>query len=333
MRIDLQPNDTWTALSDQYRAELAKRLPIFAEAGMQVQVYQNYAHALWEITQSLAKLFAHKKTIAIAGQGELLFEPIATAFSEDGYTLKNLTREEIDHPSSWFDAVQTDLLFILYVQDDAVSGRLRNNEGLLAAVKDKRVFKISISHSAYRYQPLERPAPFEVRILSLGSERALMIAGERCRIVPPVARILPWPKADETSIASELVFAEPDARERILAFEAALPEGFKPFFKSDEPRVFDRAAIYSSEFDGSAVMDELARLGGFQKSKPGLSSELESTSPCRWENPRIKDWLLEREGSEEIVRGLVLIDAAAVNGDLPAYLTSAARHLRKLQNG
>jgi hypothetical protein len=333
VRIDLQPSDSWTALSDQYRAELAKHLAVFAEPGLQVQVYMNYAQALWEITQSLAKLFSHKKTIALAGKGELLFEPIATAFSEDGFTIKTLTRDEMENPSSWFEAVQTDLLFLLYIQDDAVTGRIQNNESLLAAVKDKRVFKIAVSHSGHQFQPLERPSPFEVRVLSLGPDRALMVAGERARVVPSVARVLPWKTESSQAIAAQLSFSNADHRAQILEFEAKLPEGFKAYFAPTDARVFDRAVIYSTEFDGSAITDELARLGGFQLASPGHFSELESTSPCRWENPRIKDWLLAREGSEDVVRGLVIIDAKAVTPDLSAYLTTAARNLRKLQNG
>ena len=165
MRIDLPPTDSWTALSDQYRAQLATKTPAFAEPPLQVQIYAGYTQAIWEATQSLAKLFQHKKTIAIIGKGELIFESIATAFSEDGYTLKYVEAAD----TKWFDEIQAELLFILFAEDDAVTARQKNISSLQTLLKDKRVFRISVSHSKYATETPQRPAPYEARIFSLFS--------------------------------------------------------------------------------------------------------------------------------------------------------------------
>ena len=333
MRIDLNPKDTWFPLSELYRAELARKLPAFAEPGLQAQIYMGYAHAVWESTQSLAKLFSHKKTIAIAAPaGDLIFEPIAKAFSEEGYTLKLLTPAEIEDPKSWLEPVLTDLLFVLWSVDDPITGRLENREALTAALKDKRVFRILLSHVAFRAQAVERPSPFEARIWSLTPQRALFTGGERCRIQPSVARILPWPEGSAGEIAEELKSNE-DGLDRVLAFESNLCEGFKPYFKPTASRVFDRAVIVGPEFDGSAIIDELAKRGVGAVAPAGVDGPLESTSPCRWENPRIKDWLLARGESEDTVRGLVVISASNLNNETAEILADVARDLRKRQQG
>ena len=331
MRIDLPPHETWYSLSDLYRTQLARKHPLFSEPGLQVQIFNGYAHALWETTQSLAQLFAHKKTIAIAAPaGDLIFDPIAKAFSEAGYTLKLLTTDEIQDPKTWLEPLLTDLLFVVWAVDDPITGRLEDRDALMLALKEKRVFRIALSHASFRMQACERPAPFEARIWSLTPERALFTGGERCRIQPPIARLLPWPEVDMDTIAREIE-SPADGLDRVLAFESTLSEGFRPYFKPTAARIFDRAVIFSSEFDGSSVIDELAKRGVDAVAPAGAEGTLESTSPCRWENPRIKDWLIARGEPEDVVRGLVLIAASALTPETPALLADAARTLRVVQ--
>jgi hypothetical protein len=112
-----------------------------------------------------------------------------------------------------------------------------------------------------------------------------------------------------------------------------LPAGFERYFKDGESRVPDRAAIFHPELDGSAVMDELGLIYGLSRTSEDFHNQLDSTSPCRWNQPRFKDWLLKRGESEEIVRGLVLIDAKLIDAGLAAKLETIAANLRKLQLG
>src|SRR4051794_19072083 len=118
MRIDLPLNDVWLALCAQYKAEL----PFKDEKGYHAQVYLGYQHALWEIAQGLGKLFAHKKTIAIVEPTEPAFEHVAVAFSENEYTVKTIKAADLEKPEAWIDPIQNDLLFVLFPEDDPVTG-------------------------------------------------------------------------------------------------------------------------------------------------------------------------------------------------------------------
>jgi hypothetical protein len=318
------------ALSDQYRKGIG-----LLEPALPILIYNGYQHALWEVSQGLAKLFSHKKTIAILHGDEPSYAAIASAFSEDGYIIKSLKLEDFKDPSAWLAPIQNELLFVLFAQDDLVTGAIHDVSTLNATLKDKRVFRVSISHSAHQLRAQTRPEPFEVRILSLATERALLVAGERCRISSPVADRLPWRLDEPERVTAELAVtsaAEVEARQkRVLNFEKNLPDGFQPYFAADAVRVFDRAVIFHPGLDGSAVVDALAGAG--VEKKVGGAVDFDSTSPCRWENTRFTDWLSEKGVAPEVIRGLVVLSVDRLDDQLNARLGETARHLLKLQNG
>jgi hypothetical protein len=278
------------------------------------------------VTQGLAKLFSHKKTIAILHGDEPTYPGIAAAFSEDGYVIKSLKMDDFKDPSTWLAPIQNELLFVLYAQDDLVTAGIHDVSLLNAGLKDKRVFRVSISHFLHQAKPQTRPEPFEVRILSLTADRALLVAGERCRITSPVADRLPWRLDEPARVATELLVLSPgeieDRKKRVLDFEKSLPEGFQPYFTSGAERFFDRAVIFHPGLDGSAVVDALGeKLGDF-----------DSTSPCRWENSRFADWLTQKGWAPELVRGLVVLRVEVLNDRLKIHLGETARKLLKLQD-
>jgi hypothetical protein len=322
MRIDIPQNEKWTSVCESYRAALP-----FQDPAVQVQVFAGFQHALTEATQGLQRLFSHKKTIAIVTPTEPALEAVAIAFSEDGFTVKNATAEEIANPE-WLTSIQNDLLFVLMSEDDPVTGKLNDFATIHAALREKRIFRIILSHASHAITPVTRPHIFEVRVLSLKPEIALVVAGERFRVTPTFASRLPWldqnPKKD--------LSLRPSFAAEVIAFEEQLPPGFKAYFKKGEPRVFDRAVIYHPELDGSAVIDQLAETSGDKISAAGTATAFDSSSPCRWNNPRFTDWLISRGLSEEIIRGLIVIDGARVNGLGPS-LAHAAKTVMKMQSG
>lgn len=330
--MDLTLTKTWDDLCDQYRGALP-----FDASGLHVQVYAGYTHAVLEIAQGLARLFTNKKTIALIDREEPFFANLAAAFSAEGYTVKNITPQDESTVAEWLPGVQADLLFVLSAEDDPVTGRLADHGALWAALKDKRVFRISVSHRAHHFTPLERPGFFDVRVLSLSTERALVVAGERCRVSPAIAPILPWQMEKADVVSSQLrTVGDSESqvlKKSVLDFEARLPEGFMPFFTTADPRLYDRAVIYHPEIDGSALIDELAKRSGRPLAAPGFETFYEASSPCRWQDQRLADWLMSRGLSEEQVRGLVLIEASEISLELSRDLSEAAAHILKLQNG
>jgi hypothetical protein len=337
MRIDLPEFESWSAVSEKYRAAISARHSVLSDPQLQVQVFSGYAQALWETAQGLARLFSHKKTIAVVDKVEPVFEALVASFSSEGYSLKVLSREEALQPAPSLDPIQSELLFVLYSEDDPITGRLHDNQPLLAALKDKRIFKISVSHSSHAHQSMARPAPFDVRILSLAPDRALLVAGERCRVIPAIASLQAWSAPDADEVEGHLGPMSDEFQQKnkpkILAFEKSLPDGFLPYFQDADSRIFDRAVFYHSEFDGSAVIDRLAKQMDYELPRAGQNSLLDSTSPCRWENPRLADWLLKAGAKEEIVRGLIVISADGIDRITPKDLSRAASEIRAIQSG
>lgn len=324
MRIDIPANESWRALSEEFRSALG----FAADPGVQVQVYAGYQHALHEATHGMARLFSHKRSIALVEPAEPANARLAVTFAEDTYNIRHWNEASIDT----IDA--SDIAFVLFSDDDPVTGRLYDHSRLIAAIKDQRLFRVHISHAEHRFNDeVPRPAPFEARILSLSPERAVLIAGERFRVQPQLAPMLPWKSHGSATehLARVPKAAHDEHKTRILEFESRLPKGFRPYFAADDARVFDRAVLIAEGVDGSAVIDEVARGLGHKLTPAGSDSELETTSPCRWNHPRFVDWLLKRGETEEGIRGLIILAPSLLNTDITARLEAAATLLRTLQ--
>lgn len=336
MRIDVPVPDAWGRLSELYRAALPLKEP-----ALNVQIYGGLAHAVGEITSALARLYTHKKTIAIVSGVDPTFDRVAVAFSQEQFNVRMVSVADAARTETWAPLMD-ELLFALTSDDDPVTGRLYPFEA--GPFAGKRVFRLHVSHEAHRHAPLARPEPFVARILSLTPSRALMVAGERLKIEPQVAPSLHWadphsgglPSPEE--IARELAPAGPSggvaaAQAAIQEFEANLPAGFRAYFSVNDARLFDRAVIYHPDFDGSAIIDELAQTLQTKIAPPGERASLETTSACRWESPRFNDWLLARGESDATTRGLVIIAANLVTPALRTHLETAAAKVARLQGG
>ena len=334
MRVDVPQPDAWGRLSDQYRTALAETFPSLKDAGLNVQVYAGVGHAVSEITKAIAKLFTHKKTIAIVQGVDQSFGPVAVQFSEEGFVVKNITREEAAKPETW-SALIEELLFVLVCNDDPITARLYPFDG--SAFTGKRVFQIHMCHESQRWGPVTRPAPFGVQIWSLSSDRSLMVAGERCKIQPQLAPNIFWRAESDQEITASLIpmtAADLSAREKMVReFESNLPAGFKAYFGANEPRLFDRTVIYHPDYDGSAIIDELAVNMQISIKRAGETSPFETTSACRWESPRFIDWLISRGETEATTRGLVIVSSDLIDRGLATHLATAAAKIARLQNG
>lgn len=328
MRIDIPVTGQWRSLNEAYRAQLPSQLQ---DPALQVQIYRGYQHALYEAAHGLARLFSHKKTIALLEGAEPALESIASTFSEDGYHVKRVSPGDLADFAKWLEPIQTDLLFVLYAVDDPVTGMLSRLDAMNDVLKDKRVFRLALVHSPSSFAGVftDRPAPFKVRVLSLAEDRALILAGERFRIHPMLAERLPWAMLESSIITCDVKPRDlSQSKAAILDFESRLPAGFKAYFSPTESsRLFDRAVIFHEGLDGSAVIEMLGEI----LSLPITS--LEATSPCRWNQPRFTDWLLARGEKPEVIRGLLMIDASQISPKLLQALEESARRIESLQTG
>lgn len=336
MRIDLPAPDAWAKLCDLYRTHLPTDESL---SPMQaVHVHAGYSAALWECTQGLARLFTHKKTVAVIGQTEPAIEAVAQTLSSEGYAVKYVAWSEVGDIAKWLDPIQAELLFVIYSKDDPATGRLFDVSKIEAVLKDKRVFRLALSHAAHRFSfDRSKLAPFEIRILSMCPERALIVAGERFRALPLLAPSLPWARVTRDDVMQDLGHLSENERvarrARVLDFESALPRGFRPYFASGDLRLFDRAVICSTEFDGAALLDELSAKLGCSLASPGAEGLLETTSLCRWESRKLGAWLASRGDTEADIRGTLVIDAASADEKLLRSLEAAVDEVRNLQDG
>ncbi len=325
MRIDVPLPDAWGRLSEQYRAALSLKEP-----ALNIQIYGGVGHAISEVTKALAKLYTHKKMIAVIEGVDPTFSKVAVAFSEEGFIVKNISVTDSTRTETW-KPLMDELLFVLTSVDDPVTGRLYPFEA--AAFSGQRVIRIHVSHEAHRHEPMKRPDPFVANILSLTPDRALMVAGERVKVDPQIAPSLHWVPESVDVVRENLKLQTADLRFDVTEFEGHLPAGFRAYFKADESRLFDRTVIYHPDFDGSAVIGELSKTMQIQISGPGETSALETTSACRWESPRFNEWLLARGETVETTRGLVIISSDLIKKGLRTHLSTAAEKIARLQNG
>lgn len=328
LRIDLVAPDGWERVNQQYREALP-----FQDPSVHVQIHPGYQQALWEVARGLAALFSHKKTVVIPEHAEPAIQTLAVALSEDGYTVKNLTGTELENPSTWLPSLLPDLLFALLPEDDPITGEIQRYEKFFEASKDKRVFKVILSHGAFRFQSLEKPNLYEARILSLRPDRALVVAGERCRVRPQVTPLLDWRDEKPEDIAPTLR-ADIDAKtikESILSFESQLPNGFVRFFDANVDRVFDRVVFWHPKIDGYTLITELAKELNLNLPAPGQAALLETTSACRWESLRYQDWLENKGFAPEMERGLVMASVELLELPLKEKLQTVAQRILSLQ--
>lgn len=342
MRFDLRSPDNWDRVCDHYRS----RLEIGRDATQTIQVYQGFSPALLECAQGIAKIFAHKKTIAIPEFGEPCLQTLAQVFAADGYTVIELKRQDIENLSPFFERHKEDLLLIAYSDDDPVTGAQNQLQSLAEFFKDKRVFQIHVSHFAHVTAALRPSLPFEAQVLSLTPERALMVGGSRCKIRPLITPLLCWdPAVEDFSQLADLSESGARLRENragIEVFEAALPEPLECGFAFGvENRVFDRAVFWSSEFDGLALIQEIARqLQSDSSVGPGMDFGLNdlpagfaTSSPCFWQSERLVEWRKSLGESDAKIRGLIGVSPNLDLVKVRSVLPQAIARLRSRQNG
>ncbi len=332
MRFDLLSPDNWDLVCDQYRSKLATSFPAGVAETQTILVYQGFSPAILESAQGIAKIFSHKKTIAIVENSEPCLQTVAQVFAADGYNIIQLKAHDLENPQTFFDQHKDDLLFVAHADDDPVTGARLDLKALPEFFKDKRVFRIHLSHAGFATAAIVASLPFEAQILSLASDRAVMVGGSRCKIRPTITPLLSWNHLTE-QIPEILVVA--DRRVQVANFESNLPEPLRRCFKTEtDARTFDRAVFWSSEFDGLALIHEIARELGLPKLGPTeLPVGFATSAPCYWQSERLIDWRRSIGESDEKIRGLIGVSAELNLEQVQAVLRPAIARLRQKQNG
>lgn len=337
MRVDLRTPDSWHKVNGSYREALGLGAGSYA-----VQAYMGVAHALWEIGTQLAQLQPNKRTIVYLKEAAAVFEPLAVHLSREGFKVRALTEAELNSPGEWLDAVVKDLLIVLTACDEPVTGELFETPVLEASLKDKRVYRVRVSHSQHACVAPSVPQPLEAHILSVAPDRAVALMGERVKVGPPIASGLAWTEIDTKTA---LIHLSQDSTHRfasdwknltakVEAFEANAPLGAEPIVACGRARLPDRVLIAYRDLDGLALAEELARLLQIALPPAGQPGLIETTSLCRWKDERTLQGLLARGFAPELLRGLLILDVTLLDrADLRPALEAARERVLALQNG
>lgn len=294
------------------------------------RVYQGVHHALTEVVTGLARLFPFKKNIYYWKGIDPYLEPVALFMSREGFPVQALNEEKIRDPDTWIQNLDKDTLAVLLPEDDPLLGRLHPHGDLIQKLNEKRVFSVSLSHHAFKYrewpQSLDK---FQIQISAVARDLSFAILGERARIGDLVTDGLCW-RGNEIERVLSLRPAKVLSPEKIVEFEAQLPEGFKPFFK-DQVRIYDRSVFYSEEIDGSAIIESLAKLHNISLLPPGEETRFETTSLSRWGGLKTMDWLKGYGLTPDQIRGLVILDEDMLRPELSQELSLIREDLLKVQ--
>ncbi len=333
MRVDLRIPDTWHKTNAVYHEALA-----LGPGGYGVQSFLGVGHALWEVSMQLAQLQPNKRTVVFLKESSPVFETVAVHLSREGFRVRALTEAEMRAPAAWLDAALKDLLFVFSERDDPVTGELFELAELDDALREKRLYRLRVSHSWHTCFRPRAPGPQDVQILSLAPGRAVALTGERIRVSPPVAADLTWPEISKAEAEAHLALgsvADPEAAlKRIESFEASAPAGGERVLAAGRARLPDRAVIAFRDVDGLALASELARSLGFPLAAPGEASQIETTSLCRWSDERVTQALLARGFAPEVLRGMLILGPEPLSRPgLADALSDAKARVVALQDG
>jgi NAD(P)H dehydrogenase (quinone) len=104
------------------------------------------------------------KTIAVTGMGGAQGSAIARAFEQQGYEVRRITQEQINHPTSLIEALkQIDLLAITSPVDHRPGTREAQIAALIRAAEQARVGKIVLNTAAAVLNHSEQPVAANLR--------------------------------------------------------------------------------------------------------------------------------------------------------------------------
>lgn len=326
MRWDYQPLGTWAQLNRHIDSVLGLK-------NTTARVYGGLHHALVEVTVGLTRLFPHKRKIYFLKGANPYFDGPMTGLAMEGFVATPFTLEQLASPQSFVESLDREVLLLVVSEDDPILGRINNLEPLKKALQDKRVFVVSLSHSAYRARPLPSTIErFEVQILSLTPQSSLALLGERAQVGSLVAEGQVW--GDEVLLSIDnLKTPVVWDKNKVLNFEKKTPGQCHCPLVNESLRTFDRALLCWEDMDGLAVLDELSKELGISLNPPGQESRLETASLSRWGGVHTMDWLKTLGLNEKQIRGLVAISHELITEDLPKKVQLVRERILKMQLG
>jgi hypothetical protein len=353
MHIDYRSPTAWTDLNNHVASELDVVLDKTT-----VRNYLGIGHALVEVCTGIAKLYPLKKKIYYFKNMNPYFESALLQLAKEGYKIVPLDLNVLEEPVGWASALDREDLFVLYSVDEPFLGQVYNLTKFEAALIEKNIFKIRVSHNLHFFKSddvmkVKMPERNLAALYSLTVTRALALLGERGKIAPFAADQLFYGEAIESdSIKSDSIdwswfkrSAETSDKTASKASAISIIEKFEneareklsaqSFYRSGASRMADRAVIYWENIDGYAIIDRLAQNLHLKLQSPGVEERMETASLSRWGGVRTLDFLKSTGLSPEALRGLIIIDVKLLQEQpsLIDILRSVRESILKDQSG
>jgi hypothetical protein len=259
---------------------------------------------------------------------------MAKTLSSVGLDVRAKKTNELIDVAKWFAEVKPTALLIAFAEDDRFTGQVHDVAPLRSAVfaDGVRVPVLSVCFASKAWRAT-LPRSFEVRLydLRVGENEFVTVAvvGERLRLEPRMAplslspsRLVRIQKAlVDDHILNPVATLAPDlhlkelAKDRrdIEAFEATLPEGFRPRWAPGASRLLDRAIVSTVDRDGSWIIDQIKpKLRAANVPEVAIEAGLFSLSGCAMNDERRQEWLRARGEDPWATRGTLHISLELV---------------------
>jgi len=319
MKVDLLPFEAWESLNVT-AAEALQTPP-----DVTLRCYQGAALAVFELAQSTAQFYSHKRAVAFVPGATPHYQSLLPYFYKEGYEVQ--MAPEAFEAKAWVESLKKDTCFVLLAEDHAITGELFDHAELEKLLNEKKIFCFKVSHHAHLTKKSEI-LPYSARICAYDPQTAVALIGNKLKAPTLISGYMNWePQAFMQRLEKARQGAK-ENREKVESFEKNLPAGFKPFFQTTH-RLWDRAAIYSEDVAGESLQQYLAGALGLQIAKPGYEMRLETTHLCRWGGTKNYDEWWKPRPVESILRGLLLLDLEVL--DHPGLRAALEKALRECQ--
>ncbi len=317
MRLDFRPTGSYQSLNDSIRERLIAMTEVVAAPGetgplgVDTRLYQGIGHALVEAVVGASHLYPLKKKVHFFKKMNPYFEAAILPLAKLGYQMIALEPDVLADPAAWASSLTREDLLVLYSVDDPLFARTYEIQALEAALSDKPIIQIRVSHCRHFY---EGPKPLVPRhafnLYSLSTKLAIACIGERARVAKQTADKLyydvitddhlQWFQRPMVSNASDV---------QTWQAELAKAADAKVLWQDRADRIYDRALIYWEDADGHAIIDRLAARLEMTLAEPGFENRLETTSLSRWGAVRTLDFYGDWALTPNMLRGLIMISS------------------------
>jgi hypothetical protein len=292
MKVELKRLEVWEQLCQQVKSHL--------QLNSEVRCYKGLSHALYELTMGLSFFLDYKKSLAWQKGSSYAFDFLLPQFYRMSFQVTHFTQSHLGDLPGLLQSFNKDTLFVLSVMNHPVTAEQFDLEEIDKKLNEKKIYHICVNHHPHLKTTEVRP--YTCMVQSIGNHFAFAEVGSRFKAAPQIAPQLEWDFVEVKNVIQNYLLSLSEFKEKVLQFEAELPVGFSPFLQSTK-RIYDRAVIFNTAVNAEALVRWL------KDNKGVTDSEISTTSPCYWGLiPDYKSWW-DGPISEDILRGMILIDA------------------------